>query len=240
MSPSSGRTDVTTAWVVIGGDLVDQAVPHDLPAGVAIVAADSGLDLAERLGLRPIVVVGDLDSVTAGALRRATGSGVEIVRAPAEKDETDFELALDWARATGAREVLVLGGAAGRLDHLVANLAVLTGPLTAGLAVSAWLGTTRVDVVRERVELSGAVGALVSLSAWHGPAIGVTTSGLRYPLDGETLHAGSARGTSNEFIGDLATVELTSGVLVAIAPEAWRTTDVRVVAATDRPTGGPT
>jgi thiamine pyrophosphokinase len=41
----------------------------------------------------------------------------------------------------------------------------------------------------------------------------VTTSGLRFPLRAETLHFGPARGVSNIFEADDATIELESGLL---------------------------
>jgi thiamine pyrophosphokinase len=52
----------------------------------------------------------------------------------------------------------------------------------------------------------------------HGAAQGVTTEGLLYPLDGETLEPGSSRGTSNVFAGDEARISVASGVVVAIRP----------------------
>ena len=52
----------------------------------------------------------------------------------------------------------------------------------------------------------------------HGAAIGVTTSGLRFPLDGETLLPGSSRGVSNRVTAPRATVDLTDGVLLVVRP----------------------
>jgi thiamine pyrophosphokinase len=66
--------------------------------------------------------------------------------------------------------------------------------------------------------LSGDVGTLVSLVPVHGAAIGVTTTGLRFPLDGGTLLPGSSRGVSNVFAAPRASVGLTDGVLLAVRP----------------------
>jgi thiamine pyrophosphokinase len=52
------------------------------------------------------------------------------------------------------------------------------------------------------------------------PAHGVRTEGLRYPLNGETLHPGSTRGVSNELVEANATIKLASGVLLALLPIA--------------------
>jgi thiamine pyrophosphokinase len=58
----------------------------------------------------------------------------------------------------------------------------------------------------------------VSLVPMHGPAEGVTTEGLVYALRGETLNAGSSRGTSNVFADPEAAISVGRGVLLAVRP----------------------
>lgn len=217
-----------TAVVVIGGGPVAQAIPSSWRDVEVVIAADSGADLAHRLGLVPSVVVGDLDSVTACGLERAQRAGATVVRAPVDKDETDFELALRAARAAGMSSLRILGGAAGRLDHLVANLAVLTGPLTEGVDIEAWLGTSRVQILRGRLTVAGWAGMTVSLTAWHGRVHGLRSRGLRWELEGGSLEAGTGRGTSNELTGSVAHLEASGGCVSVIAPDAWRAEGVEV------------
>ena len=62
----------------------------------------------------------------------------------------------------------------------------------------------------------------MSLLALHGPAVGVRTEGLVYPLRGETLPAGSTRGISNVFAAEEARISLRRGVLLAIKPYSGR------------------
>ena len=114
----------------------------------------------------------------------------------------------------------MVGGGGGRLDHLVGGLLALAGDACAHASVRAHLGSTRIFVVRpsSRVELRGRPGELVTLLAVHGAAHGVTTDGLLYPLHAETLHPGSTRGVSNEMSSTAATVEVASGVVLAVLP----------------------
>lgn len=191
-----------------------------LPQAATVVVADGGLDRARALGLDVDVVVGDLDSVTPEALAAAEAAGTRVVRHPQAKDATDLELALDEARATGARHVLVVASAGGRLDHLVASLLLLGVDRYAGLELDAWVGPTLVHVVRGERVLQGVPGELVTLVPLGGPAHGVTTAGLEYPLHGETLEPGFTRGVSNVFAEPHARVTLAAGVLLAIRPEA--------------------
>jgi thiamine pyrophosphokinase len=82
------------------------------------------------------------------------------------------------------------------------------------------MGAATVTVIRSGapVILAGHPGDLVSLLPAHGPAAGVATTGLLYPLVGEDLPAGTTRGVSNVFTGGEAAVSLSSGVLLAVQP----------------------
>jgi thiamine pyrophosphokinase len=208
------------AVVVAGGPVPDDLAPPPLPPGAHVVAADSGLDRAHALGLRVDEVVGDMDSVSADALDAATAAGLVVDRHPEAKDATDLGLAVAVALARRPGRLVVVGSGGGRLDHLLATALLLSGPATDGVAVEAWLGPAHLVVVRPGtpVELHGRPGDLVSLLPVHGPATGVTTGGLLYPLDDEPLPAGSSRGVSNELAGAVARVTVRAGVLVAVVP----------------------
>jgi thiamine pyrophosphokinase len=112
----------------------------------------------------------------------------------------------------------VLGGHGGRLDHLLANAALLASPAYAAVDLIAHMGGARVTVVRRDADLAGAPGDLVTLLPLNGPATGVTTDGLLYPLRGEDLLPSSTRGVSNELVGAHAHVRVRGGVLLAVQP----------------------
>jgi thiamine pyrophosphokinase len=193
-----------------------------LPPAGSVVAADGGLLRARELGLAVDLVVGDLDSVTPEALAAAEEAGARIVRHPPAKDATDLELAFDEALALGARRVLLVASASGRLDHLLGSLLLLGSERYSGLALDAFVGDAVLHVVRGERTLAGAPGEFLSLFALGGPATGVTTEGLEYPLTGETLEPGTTRGVSNVFTRTDARVVLDSGVLLVVRPEGAR------------------
>ena len=206
--------------VVAGGGLPAPEAARAIPVGAPVVAADSGLDNALALGLEATVAVGDFDSASPEAIAAAESSGVRIERHPAEKDATDFELALDLAIAMAPRRILVVAARGGRLDHDLANQLLLASERYASADVDALVGDARAHVVRRERTFEGEPGELVTLLAVNGPAVGVTTDGLRYPLRAETLEPGSSRGVSNVFEGGTARVTVESGVLLAIRPGA--------------------
>jgi thiamine pyrophosphokinase len=179
-----------------------------------VIAADSGFDHAHRLGVKVDLLVGDLDSISAAGL----GLAGEIQQHPTDKNATDLAIALDAAARKKPSQVVVVGGSGGRIDHFLANAALLTASVYSELKLT-WLpGDAAIHVVRDRLELLGSPGDVVSLLPYGGPARGVSTDGLRWPLTDATLAPGTSLGVSNQMIDTTATVELDDGVLLTVQP----------------------
>jgi thiamine pyrophosphokinase len=209
-----------TVIVLAGGDAVDEGLRAALPRADFVIAADSGLQQAAALGLRVDLVVGDFDSVDPDVLAAAERAGVEIERHPVAKDQTDLELAVIAAQQRDATRVVIVGIDGGRIDHALANVMLLASRDYAALHLETIGRGGRVVAVHDRVEIAAPPDAIVTLLAVGGPAHGVTTRGLRYPLRAETLEPGSTRGVSNVFVEPLATVEVADGVVLAVIPNA--------------------
>lgn len=205
---------MTTVLVITGGDPVPASALDGLSDVDLVVAADSGLDHAEGLGIKPDVVVGDFDSVSVDALARFDGP---VERHPVAKDATDLELALQRAVEVGPDRIVVLGGHGGRLDHFLANALVLT-TVPPGIVVEWRAGSATIHVVRTVIDLIGEKGDKVSLVPVGGDVSGVSTEGLRWPLSDASLTSGSTLGVSNEFARPSASVEVGSGTLLVIVP----------------------
>jgi thiamine pyrophosphokinase len=208
------------ALVFAGGDPLDHRWVVALPRDAHVVAADSGLEQVHAHGLTAHLLVGDMDSVRADTREAAVQRGTIVERHPADKDATDLELALGAAKAAGATRMIVVGAGGGRLDHFLANVLLLAAPDWAGIEVHALIGPAHGGIVRDQAFLRGAVGSLVSLHPAGGPARGITTTGLRWPLRADDLTPGTTRGVSNEMTDPTATVALRDGVLVAVQPDA--------------------
>lgn len=181
-----------------------------------IVAADSGLHLAFDWDLPVQHVVGDMDSVNPILLEQARALGATVTTHPTVKDATDLELALNTAVDAGATRITVVGGVGGRLDHLFGTACVLTSDRFADVVLQAFLGASTLSVVRNETFLHGMTGELVGLFALNGPAVGVTTHGLLYPLTNEMLAPGSSRGVSNRLVDGSASVSVRDGVVLSV------------------------
>ncbi len=213
---------MTVALVFSGGDRVARTITDALPSDAFVIAADSGIDHALAAGRSVDVAVGDFDSVSAEGLEAVRAAGATIHEHPVDKDASDLELALDVAMAEGVEHVIVVGGHGGRVDHFLVNAMLLVSERHRGMRIEAWLGATRAHVLRppDPLVLRGEPGDVVTLLAVRAAAMGVTTTGLRYPLTGEALSPGSTRGLSNELVGTEASVALTHGCLLVIQPAA--------------------
>jgi len=210
------------ALVVAAGDVW---IPDTVAADAEVViAADGGLANVAAAGLRAHVVVGDMDSVDPEALESARSDGATVLEHPADKDHSDLELALAVAaeRARRAHAALAEGG---RLDHVLANVAVLGSPVLADTEVDATVGASRAWVIRPGKPrlLPLGPGDHCALLALGGPAAGITTTGLRFGLSDGELWPHEARGIANRVTAELPTVSLTGGVLLALsAPDSSR------------------
>jgi thiamine pyrophosphokinase len=200
-------------------------------AGVShVIAADGGARHAATLRLELDRWVGDGDSIDPADLAALAAAGVPIERVDPEKDASDTELALAAAVESGADEVTILGGLGGvRTDHGLVNVLLMQQSALEGLAVHLYderaarlslLTAPLADGEPAHAELAGHLDDLVTLVPLGGPAEGVVTRGLRYPLDRESLTPGTSRGLSNVRTAPIASVSLSAGRLLVIETPA--------------------
>jgi thiamine pyrophosphokinase len=206
--------------------ILDAAWPGWDTGLTLVVAADGGARHAPGLGLRIDRWVGDGDSLPAADLEALRAAGVPVTLVATDKDETDTELALRSAVDAGADDIVILGAFGGpRLDHALANAALLAHPALAGrpaqLLDAAW--RVRLLTGPGSTALEGRAGDLVSLIPFGADAVGLTTDGLRFPLRGETLTLGMARGVSNVRIREGAAVTLERGAILVVESPATLT-----------------
>jgi len=183
-----------------------------------IIGADGGAAQALRWGLAPHLVIGDMDSLPDATRNALEDRGCRFVIHPQAKDETDMELALTYAAQQGADEIIVLGALGGRLDHMLANIFLLVLPELKGIPVRIVDGDQEAWLLHagESTSLEGKPGDLVSLLPLGGRVHGVSTEGLAWVLQGDTLDLGFTRGVSNTMTSSVARIETEGGMLLVI------------------------
>lgn len=201
--------------VISNGKMMQRALANADAARV--ICADGGALHARSFGLRPHAIIGDLDSLTATQVAEFESAGSIIQRFPAEKDETDLELALLHCRDIGAESVTILGGLGGRFDQTMANIFLLTLPAFAAMRMSIVDGEQSVRALQPgRHRVAGQAGDTVSLIPISASVDGISTKHLKYALRDDTLLMGPARGISNVLLADQAEVTFSQGTLLLV------------------------
>ena len=204
--------------IFIGGDPPHPNMRQHLPVDAHVIAADSGYAHAIAMGFVPHELVGDMDSITAVDLTDARDSNILISQFSADKDLTDTEIAIASAIARHSIHITVVSGGGDRFDHVLAmvhSLASCAGTIDTTLLI----GTTRVSYVSftKKFTIETQAGDIVSLIPIGGAAT-VTTTGLQWELNSDTLQSFASRGVSNIATGESITISVTDGLLAVIEP----------------------
>ena len=204
--------------IFIGGDLPHPNVRQHLPADAYVIAADSGYAHAIAMGFVPNELVGDMDSITALDLTDARDSNINITQFSTDKDLTDTEIAIASATARQSTHITVVSGGGDRFDHVLGMVHSLA---SCALTVDTTLliGTARISYAAYTKEfrITTQPGNTISLIPIGGAAT-VTTTGLQWELNNDTLQSFASRGVSNIATGDSVSISVTDGSLAVVEP----------------------
>lgn len=178
-----------------------------------IIAADGGQNRAREFGLQPDCVIGDFDSTTLNE-----DFDCLYITYPAEKDLTDTEAALTHALEKGCRNVILLGGMGGRLDHTMGNIGLLDKYYSSFDHMEFIDGKNRMELLKDsgrtlKRDTRYKYFGLVSLNA---EASGIDIRGAKYELTGASLERASTLGVSNEFSEDTVEICVREGTLLIV------------------------
>lgn len=173
-----------------------------------LVCTDGAANFLLERDITPDVVIGDLDSLQEIYRTRLTDQHMHHI---SSQENTDLEKAIDYAVEEGYTAATILGATGKREDQTLANLYLLV-KYAPRIQLQILTNYSVVDAVTDSVTLRVEPGQIISLLP-VGHADGVTTAGLQYPLQNESLEIGS-RGISNQAVESEITVSLQSGALL--------------------------
>ena len=187
--------------------------PGQLRPDDVIVCADSGLEYARRCGVTPSIVLGDFDSYSGELPTHA-----EIIRLPAEKDDTDAMFAARLGLDRGVREFLIAGGIGGRLDHTLGSVQTLNFLISHGAEASMSDGQQSIEVLKAPFskEYTRGTASYLSLLALTPEVRGVTLEGFKYPLRNAVLTYDFPLAVSNEICSQRARISAEAGRVAVI------------------------
>lgn len=207
-----------TGMLVVGGEGPERlAFEPYVGKPDLVVAADSGLDTALRLGLKIDLVVGDLDSVSDPSLLTRF-SPSQVLRFPTDKDETDTEIGLRVLTERGCDRIVVAGGGGGALDHFLGILMLFDRPTPPDVWVTRDASLVRLTGART---LEVIPGQTLSFFPLGREARVLRSTGLRWPLDGLCLRRGFAS-LRNQAASGTIELEIGEGGLLMVRGD-WET-----------------
>lgn len=184
------------------------------------VGIDRGVFYLLNAGIKPAMAFGDFDSVTEEEMAVIEREVEQLKKFTPEKDETDMELALNWAIAQNPDSVTIFGATGGRLDHLMANVQLLTKPLVQDIDIHTEIidknnilflkkpGTYNVEKIADF--------KYISFLPVTPEILGMTLENFKYPLKDCHIPMGSTLCISNELIRDHGTFSFSEGILLVV------------------------
>ena len=177
-----------------------------------IVCADTAYLSARAENIVPHAVIGDFDHA---AHEEKLSAEQKVLRFSSIKDDTDTMLACDIAIRHGARNITILGGTGGRIDHSLSNLFLLEKLKQDGVSAILCDGDNCARVLSdETVHLSPEGFRYFSLIALDRATASV--SGCKYPLSEAPLHRAHPYAVSNEIVGQGAEITVSGGPVLLI------------------------
>ena len=117
-----------------------------------IIAVDSGIEHLLNLSLDPNTLIGDLDSISKKSLDKVKKNGVKTLAFNSNKDQTDFELALNYLEEAEKSKVYIIGGESGEIDHLISIFLLI--PSKSFFENIIWLYGDKRIIFRQKLELN--------------------------------------------------------------------------------------
>lgn len=193
--------------LVGGADLGPQDLNILQSYAPSFVGVDGGADHLLTAGIRPVAVIGDLDSISDGARLEYS----DLLHHVCEQDTVDFEKA--W-RLVDAPIVFAVGFSGGRLDH---TLAVLNVMGRFGGRRLILIGTEDVTAIvpRDGIVLNG-LGTGSRLSLMPLATARVSATGIRWPVDDQVFDTLRFTSPSNEVVGPVVTLSAEGPVLLVL------------------------
>ena len=215
ISASENSLTYTESLVCLigGGEIEEQPVKALVNSGAIVVAADGGANHALRLGLQPVAVIGDMDSISP----ETRAQFWDVLHHIPEQDSTDFEKSL---RVLDVAGIIGFGFLGPRADHGLAAMQALARHQDAPVILQ-----SAQDVVFHlpaHREMAFELPRDTRVSLFPFSSVACAAEGLLWPLDGLTFDPMGQIGTSNQATGGALRLMAKGAGLLAILPARHR------------------
>lgn len=203
--------------IIAGGDISESLILEYLNKRQEkiIIAVDKGLESLYNINVKPDYIIGDFDSVGKDILDKY--SNTELVKLNPIKDFTDTHMALKLAIDLKADTITILGATGKRIDHALANINIMKEALEKNIKCKMIDTHNEIQLINSYAELEKNTNyKYISLIPLTTKAEGITLKGFKYLLNNATLNIGHSIGVSNEQVDDIASINVSEGILILI------------------------
>ncbi len=180
-----------------------------------VICADGGMSHANTLGIIPDVWLGDGDS-----LNNENIKAKEKISFPVKKDNTDTDLAVELALSRGFKDITIIGGIGGRLDHEFSHFCLLKKIIDSGAEGRLVDEKNTVTIKSCGFELYPDGRRYISFFPFGGDVENFSVKGLKYEAEEIKLECNKAQASSNSFVGDMpAKITFDSGYILIISSD---------------------
>jgi thiamine pyrophosphokinase len=186
------------------------------------VGVDRGVHTLLTKGVVPDAAFGDFDSVSDEELKAIQQRLEELHIYPSEKDETDLELAFQWAVSQRPDVINIYAATGGRLDHLLGNIQLITKDeflMNNDIEVYIIDDKNKLTVKTPgSYDIAKASGKkYISFIPITDEVFGITLKGFKYPLENSHIKRGSTLCISNELISEYGNFSFSDGILLVVS-----------------------
>ena len=172
-----------------------------------VIGVDSGVKHLNKFAITPDLIIGDLDSIDKNLLTESAKKNIEIIKYPKNKDQTDFEIALDYAQKLEFESIDIIGGENGEIDHLLSIF--MTISINKCSNKTTWFyGKQKILFNPKSISINlNQIFSLIPLSNIKN----LNISGAKWNLQNKNIDFGSTRTLRNESVERLIKISCDEG-----------------------------
>ncbi len=172
-----------------------------------VIGVDSGVKHLNKFAITPDLIIGDLDSIDKKLLTESAKKNIEIIKYPKNKDQTDFEIALDYAQKLEFESIDIIGGENGEIDHLLSIF--MTISINKCSNKTTWFyGKQKILFNPKSISINlNQIFSLIPLSNIKN----LNISGAKWNLQNKNIDFGSTRTLRNESVERLIKISCDEG-----------------------------
>ena len=178
-----------------------------------IIGVDNGAMHLFNRSLTPTTVLGDLDSIESSLLKKIKIMDIDLINYETDKDKTDFELSLNNIDNPNEKNIYLIGGEGGEVDHLFSIFSLIINYEFAENLT--WFYKDKTIIFKTNVSIRMELGSNFSIIPIT-QLESLTITGAKWDVNKIDVKPGSTKTLRNISISDEVTINCKNGLFSVI------------------------